>query len=274
MKLFTTVERSLQQNCLITTSTRERPELKKVNIFGGHEYTVTKVANEWNGEWSDKSAKWKTVSDERIKKLNIVKEDGEFWMDIKHFVNYFDDISICYQSANDFAASQNQEESFWTTVCQHGEWIREFTAGGSDKETFYRNPQYLLTIEDPRSNELNDEDSSYPEKSFNTIVGLMQKHSRVLGRGNISVSAAIFPVPAGMDVTQHPMPKSFFDNSKAIKNNYSGMKRETIFNHSLSAGKYVLVPHTWKPQQEAEFFLRVFSEAAITMTCMKQIDEA
>ncbi|XP_058123077.1 calpain-A-like [Anopheles ziemanni] len=294
-ELFTMVERSLQQKCLITAGTHERPELKKVNIFGGHEYTVTKIKpiqddvkficirnpwgeGEWNGPWSDKSTTWKVVSDEKIAKLNVVKEDGEFWMEIKHFVKYFVDISICYQSPNDFAESQNQEESFWTTVCQDGKWIRDRTAGGSDEETFYMNPQYLITLENHMSNDVHMsnevEKSSNSEKSFNTIIGLMQKYGRALGRDDLSIALAIFSVPKGMDLTQRPLPKSFFDNSEAINDTSFVTRREIIFNKSLSAGKYVLVPYTWKPQQEADFFVRVISEGDITLTCMNQIDEA
>ncbi|XP_058123078.1 calpain-A-like [Anopheles ziemanni] len=291
-KLFTMVERSLQQKCLITTGTRKLPELEKVNISGGHEYTVTKIVKsiqhdvelicirnpwgkkEWNGDWSDKSDNWKIVSDEKIRKLNVVKEDGEFWMDIKDFVEYFDDISICYQSPNGFAESRSKEKSSWTTVCQHGKWIRDRTAGGSDEETFYMNPQYLITLENHMSNEVRNKNSIKSGKRFNTIVGLMQKNSRALGRDDLSIALAIFPVPEDMDLTQRPLPKSFFDNNKAINNTSSVADRERIFNKSLSAGKYVLVPYTREAQQEVEFFIRVISEGAITLTCMNQIDEA
>ncbi|XP_058123076.1 calpain-A-like [Anopheles ziemanni] len=290
-ELFTMVQRSLQQNCLIAAGTKKQPGMEKVKIFGGHEYTVTKIkpiqndvklicirnpwgVGEWNGPWSDKSTTWKIVSDEKIAKLNVVKEDGEFWMDVTHFIEYFEGISICYQSPDDFAALQNKKKSSWTTVYQDGKWIRDRTAGGSDKKTFYSNPQYLITLENHMSNEVHNENSSKSGKRFNTIVGLMQKHSRALGRKKYSITLAIFPVPESIDLTQCPLPKRFFDNNKAINNAYLLANREIIFNKSLSAGKYVLVPYTREAQQEAEFFIRVISEGDITLTCMNQIDEA
>ncbi len=35
---------------------------------------------EWNGEWSDRSSKWNSLSDEHRRDLGVVTDaDGEFW---------------------------------------------------------------------------------------------------------------------------------------------------------------------------------------------------
>ena len=96
---------------------RDQEGIKK-GLVGGHAYTITDVlkvvsvgrnnyelvrirnphgANEWTGSWSDQShqiKKWLSANER--KKHNIVDDDddGEFFMEMKDFLKFFNNVSI------------------------------------------------------------------------------------------------------------------------------------------------------------------------------------
>ncbi|KAL4453070.1 hypothetical protein ABPG74_015301 [Tetrahymena malaccensis] len=49
---------------------------------------------EWKGKWSDDSDCWTPELKEQLRVKNI--DDGIFYMDVKDFMKYFDDVCICY----------------------------------------------------------------------------------------------------------------------------------------------------------------------------------
>ncbi|KAF8977866.1 hypothetical protein BGZ46_007066, partial [Entomortierella lignicola] len=85
----------------------EDPE--KHGIQAGHAYSVLKVAEyngerlvhirnpwgeiEWNGDWSDQSEKWTPEAMEALKQED--KNDGQFWMPYRDFLNIFTTIDRC-----------------------------------------------------------------------------------------------------------------------------------------------------------------------------------
>ena len=64
----------------------------------GKEVDLIKLRNpwgckEWNGDWSDKSSKW---TDEIKKQLNFNNsDDGEFYMEFKEYLKFFDKVYTC-----------------------------------------------------------------------------------------------------------------------------------------------------------------------------------
>ncbi len=87
-------------------------------LVGGHAYTLTgasripcqgrlipmfRVRNpwgtgkgEWTGRWSDGAAEWDSVDPDTKERLHIQgRDDGEFWMDLKDYVEFFPNTHIC-----------------------------------------------------------------------------------------------------------------------------------------------------------------------------------
>ncbi|XP_053677997.1 calpain-A-like [Anopheles nili] len=298
--MFEILERSLARKSLVTTGINQdtQDRLKSVNLVSSHEYSVTKVSRfdanllnlghglvpnvrliclrnpwgskEWNGPWSDSSPAWKLVNDEKISELNIVKEDGEFWMGFEDFVTYFDDISICHQCPNDLDELQNRNFP-WEMLCYSGEWKRGSTAGGSDAYSFWRNPQFVITLSANCSNSIKSnslQDDENVDSNTAVIIGLMQKHNRELGTEFLPIRIHVFPIPDHVVVRQRLLSKQFFDEVAPVNGGARfAPEREVVAKYSLPAGRYVVVPHTWKPKLEGEFFLRIFAEGSIVNTC-------
>ena len=51
---------------------------------------------EWLGAWSDNSPLWNEVNPDVRKRLNFQSRgDGEFWMPMKDYMNYFTTTNVC-----------------------------------------------------------------------------------------------------------------------------------------------------------------------------------
>ena len=51
---------------------------------------------EWTGKWSDGSAEWGAVPEDVKDRLQVEgKEDGEFWMELNDYFDYFRDTHVC-----------------------------------------------------------------------------------------------------------------------------------------------------------------------------------
>ena len=111
-------------------ATDRDPELKEVGLCGGHAYSVLSVTEvrlrgsgrverlvrvrnphgvgEWNGDWSDRSAKWSELlaadgaaasdswgspSGGRLERTGA--DDGTFWIDWTHFLMGFSVVEVC-----------------------------------------------------------------------------------------------------------------------------------------------------------------------------------
>ena len=85
-------------------------------LYGGHEYSLLKlelvqnnegkyvelvnIRNPWgkgefNGNWSDSSKMWETITPEKQAKLLVKREDGAFWMCYKDWVTLFSSFDVC-----------------------------------------------------------------------------------------------------------------------------------------------------------------------------------
>jgi calpain len=50
---------------------------------------------EWNGPWSDKSAEWLSIPDEKKEEIGLTVKDGTFWMSYDDFQKHFSRLGIC-----------------------------------------------------------------------------------------------------------------------------------------------------------------------------------
>ncbi|CAL1537331.1 unnamed protein product [Lymnaea stagnalis] len=207
--------------------------------------------NEWRGRWSEWSQEWQQISPDNRAKLGlIVRDDGEFWMDFEDFLGNFDSLDICNVTPD--APLDVQKK--WHTVEFHGRWIENFNAGGRPikEDTHWSNPQYLMKLEDT------DEDE---DRVCSVVVQLMQKdRRRIKQKGEIFlyIGFSIYQKEKGYSL---PLKKDFFDVHKEVYTSGAFLNvRQITKRFSLPPGEYILVPCTWEPNENADFYLRFFFE--------------
>ena len=99
------------------------PGLREVGLCGSHAYSITdartvvaggavarliRIRNphgvgEWNGDWSDRSARWASVVGQGLERTGV--DDGTFWMDFTHFLMGFSRVDVCVAAREPRAAS-------------------------------------------------------------------------------------------------------------------------------------------------------------------------
>ncbi|XP_032402532.1 calpain-A-like [Xiphophorus hellerii] len=240
-------------------------------LVPGHAYTVTGLKQlqsqetevnlvrlwnpwghgEWNGDWSDKSPLWRSVSTKDREKCLTVENDGEFWMSLEDCCRYYTNIEICGMRP-DFL--DEEPACHWKTSMYENRWVAGTTAGGyiNHTETFWTNPQYRINV-------CGKTDSS---QTRNTLVSLMQKsdkRNRHLAQ-LFFIGFIIFEVSEKDEKRAGKFPASFFSSHRPVAQTRKLMKsREVTEFLTLKPGEYVIVPCTDEPNQTASFLLTIFS---------------
>uniref|UniRef100_A0AAY4AAV8 Calpain 9 n=1 Tax=Denticeps clupeoides TaxID=299321 RepID=A0AAY4AAV8_9TELE len=228
--------------------------LEEVN-YRGQTVRLIRVRNpwgqvEWNGKWSDDSREWTLIDKaEKARLMQNSLDDGEFWMEFEDFKANYDRVEICNLSPD---ALTDDTSKAWETNLFEGSWIRGTTAGGCRNfiDTFWTNPQFKLALEDVDG-----------DNKSSVIIALMQKNRRKLRKEGLdleTIGFAVYDAPKGED----HLSKDFFryNPSKARSRTYINT-REVSERFELAPGKYLLVPTTFQPNKEADFLVRIFSEA-------------
>uniref|UniRef100_A0A4W6DIR7 Calpain catalytic domain-containing protein n=1 Tax=Lates calcarifer TaxID=8187 RepID=A0A4W6DIR7_LATCA len=235
-----------------------------MNVFG-HAYTVTgvkqvkgKLVNlvrlwnpwgkgEWNGNWSDRSPLWQTVSADDREMCLSVNDDGEFWMTIQDFCEFYTDLDVC-SLCPDFLDGNSCR---WKSSMYEGRWVAGTTAGGcmNNRDSFWTNPQYRVKI----NNQYTHKDG---EK--NMLVSLMQKPDKRNRRlvQNLHIGFSVFEVK-----TRGKFPASFFHTHAPVAQTKTYMNaREVMEFLMLKPGEYLIVPSTFRPNETASFILTIHSK--------------
>ena len=288
--LFQILEKGFQRKSMIGcsidpdplfSSTQKNPQ----GLVCGHAYSITKTVvvnfpsndgsskipllrvrnpwgneTEWNGAWCDKSPEWQVIPEETKIEIGLTFDnDGEFWINLPDFFKYFATVEICNLGPEAFIEDQGFEEKRdWFIDVFEGQWVTGISAGGnrSNDESFYRNPQYVITFED------SGEESECEKCSV--VVALMQKNRRSKHLENLVIGFYIYQL-SDEDLDKKPQPKDFFNNHLPVaKSQAFNNLRETTFRFSFLPGKYLIVPTTYKPDYEGDFLIRVFSESEYT----------
>ncbi|XP_028294594.1 calpain-1 catalytic subunit-like isoform X2 [Gouania willdenowi] len=242
----------------------------------GHAYTVTgveqvttnrgKVVNlvrlwnpwgkgEWNGDWSDRSPLWQTVTPEKRLICLSIEDNGEFWMTVDDFCSFYSDLDICGMSP-DFL---DRNSSRWWTLSYEGQWVAGTTAGGcgNNTDSFWTNPQYPIEI---RAEQFD----SNCEK--NLLVSLLQKHDK-RNRHQVQnhyIGLYIFEVKEKYQPGMGKFPASFFSSHAPVAQSKSYRNsREVMEFLFLTPGHYVIVPSTYDPNKTASFLLTLYSKDEI-----------
>ncbi|KAI5102356.1 hypothetical protein C0J45_7708 [Silurus meridionalis] len=236
-------------------------------LVAGHAYTITGVTmvtsngnqvqlvrlfnpwgnTEWNGNWSDRSQTWMTISEEERKKYTNVVEDGEFWMSMEDFCKCYCQLDICNYSG---AFLDGSSESHWNLVMHEGRWLAGSSAGGcmAYKDTFWSNPQFLVKITD-----INKACEPATSQGPNMLVSLMQipdQRNRRLTR-NLPLGFSIFKANS-----RRGSIASYSNLVHATKDSKSLFNPREITDYvKLDPGEYVIVPYTSRPNKTASFIL-------------------
>uniref|UniRef100_T1IP60 Calpain catalytic domain-containing protein n=1 Tax=Strigamia maritima TaxID=126957 RepID=T1IP60_STRMM len=241
---------------LVTGHAYSVTDKKEVSV-NGRKFDLIRVRNpwgshvEWKGAWSDNSEEWKLLPYDDRRRMGMVnRDDGEFWMEFRDFVRNFHAVEICNLTADALV----DPPKTWSTSIVHGQWVKDHSAGGRLRyDTFWKNPQIRLRVED------HDEDAD-DQASF--VVELLQKDrrsSKQLGLENLTIGFVIYAV---LPSTPMPLTRNYFyyNQPTGEVNSYINA-RAVVQRFTLKPGEYIIVPTTWSPNEEAEFTIRVFSEA-------------
>ena len=235
-------------------------------------------SKEWNGAWSDGSPEWASLSERQKAKLGLVlKDDGEFWITFDDFCEHFSTLNTC----SVVNTTLLNLEKTWVVTSFHYAWA-SVTAGGCKNEpTYMNNPQFVL----------------HHQSGGEVIIGLAQMDSRAqthLGKENYSVGLQILRVEENRRFrlakalptvartsyinTREVVLKTFLPRGelKACKLEIfafsrcakfllgvgcwlnDGLKCWVVGLNPRGAGRYVIIPTTFQPQQETSFLLRIF----------------
>lgn len=277
--LFQIIRKALKTKSLVTCSTKSDfgsgEIVASTNVVKNHAYSligaeeisyrgdtvqVVRMRNpwgykEWNGVWSDNALEWNEVDPEVKAQLHLQCDDGETWMPFSSFLVEFYRVEICHLNLDDVCCSKIHK---WCLTGFNGKWISGVNAGGCKRNlTFWTNPQFRITLED--SNE--DCKGESGEPLCTVLVSLMQKERRRKKGGDLlTIGYYIYKVPK-QNLTDLQLGKDFFKKNKdAARVDFYKNEREVSNRFLLPVGNYVIIPTTYSPCEEADFFLRVFSE--------------
>ncbi|XP_059096640.1 calpain-9-like isoform X3 [Tigriopus californicus] len=247
-------------------------EAQRKGLQARHAYTLTKVveirssnvragiplvrlrnphgnSKEWRGDWSDDDRNWKAIPSNMRKTLGLTfEDDGEFYMSFRDFLKYFGELEICHLTPEALDVGDNERK--FDVFHFLGEWKRNFSAGGCGNEgmnAFAMNPQFFINLSDP---DPYDEETQCP-----MIVSLCQRQK------TRKTEHAI-----GFKVYQCDLDTKTLDE-RYLKTHNSMERTDTFINLRelskrmvLPAGRYCIIPCTFKRGDEGEFLLRIFVE--------------
>jgi len=267
--------------CSIEAKPNEIEAKLNNGLIKGHAYTITGVRKvtargkdvelirvrnpwgnerEWNGAWSDESNEWKLLSDSEKKAMELsYDDDGEFWMSFSDFCSQYTKIEVCMLSPD---SAGDSDKKCWEMQINQGTWQTHVSAGGCRNfpDSFYINPQYVVKLEDP------DDDEDVDNCTI--VIGLIQKGRRKqkrVGAQNLTIGFSVYKLEDDKDeYTQDGrLNKDYFlyHKSHARSHNFVN-SREVTGRFSFEPGEYVIIPSTFKANEEGDFILRLFSEKA------------
>lgn len=280
---FKLLRKAQDRQSLMCCSIEAKPneiEAKLDNgLVKGHAYTLTSINSvsvrgqdvelvrvrnpwgnerEWTGAWSDGSSEWKSISEDEKKKLNLsYDDDGEFWMGFSDFCANFTRVEVCMLSPD---SAGDSDRKSWEMQINLGSWQQHVSAGGCRNfpDTFYLNPQYRITLEDP------DDDDDVDNCTI--VIGVIQKGRRKqkrVGAQNLTIGFSIYKLDDDKDeyIEDDRMSKDFFLYHKSFARSENFVNaREVTGRFSLPPGEYVILPSTFKSGEQGDFIMRMFSE--------------
>ncbi|KAF7657388.1 hypothetical protein LDENG_00028110 [Lucifuga dentata] len=276
--LFHIIRKALDRGSLLgcsidITSAADSEAITYSKLVKGHAYSVTgaeqvefrgetvqliRIRNpwgqvEWTGAWSDDSREWRYVSDEDRARLSNRSEDGEFWMSFSDFLRQYSRLEICNLTPD----ALKDEYKKWAESEFEDTWRCDVSAGGCRNypNSFWMNPQFVIKLDEV------DDDPDDGEEGCTVIVGLMQKNKRrkrKMGQDMETIGFAIYEYSGKRQV--HLKRNFFMHNASAARSETFINLREVSNRFCLPPGEYLIVPSTFEPNKNGDFYVRVFTE--------------
>lgn len=122
-KIWEKIKEVKDNNGIICTSTRNGDEINEKGLISGYTYSIVfykevendrhvkicllKLRNDlgganWNGDWSEESVYWNDHIRKQITPENMELKEGEFYICLEDFVNYFSRTDLCHLIFNGF----------------------------------------------------------------------------------------------------------------------------------------------------------------------------
>ncbi|XP_074502608.1 calpain-2 catalytic subunit-like [Sebastes fasciatus] len=277
--LFKIIKKALDRGSLLgcsidITSSSDSEAVTYRKLVKGHAYSLTgadqveyrgdrvelvRIRNpwgqvEWNGAWSDKSSEWRYVSDDDRARLTNREEDGEFWMSYTDFLRQYSRLEICNLTPD---ALTGDEFKKWAESEFEETWRRGVSAGGCRNfpNSFWMNPQFVIKLEEV------DDDPDDGEEGCTFIVGLMQKNRRAMRKMGQDMETVGFAIYEYYGQKQVHLKKNFFLRNSSAARSETFINLREVSNHiNLPPGEYLIIPSTFEPNKNGDFYVRVFSE--------------
>jgi len=215
---------------------------------------------EWNGAWSDNAPEWNYVSQEQRQQMQVeFRQDGEFWMSFDDFYQEFQQMENCNlgpavmdEIANMTGVAEASQSS-WTECQADGGWsVAARTAGGCRNymDSFPNNPQYAAVFSVGQNTVEQDGKAT-------VITAVLQKYRRelrVVGLDSLAIGFTVYELP-----DQQRVDRNYLERARVVaKNPVFTNTREVTARFRVPPGSYVIIPSTYKPDEEAEFLMRVY----------------
>jgi len=231
---------------------------------------------EWEGDWSDKSPLWDSISAEQKQKLGYrALDDGEFWIEYSNVLHLFAQIDWCIGvQLNQTKLGQQAKQLTINTY--YGSWNKaKGTAGGANNPA--QCPQYLAFVGNPDAN-----------WDFDLLIALQQK-TALSTTFNLSFGYRVYWVedPTFQRwklVDGFRFGPDFFEaeENKLIRTAGTAygaqgitaykFGRDVTDRFKVKAGTYLIVPSAEQPNVEADFVLRVWNDELTPIGIVQRIE--
>ncbi|XP_072551029.1 calpain-12 [Salminus brasiliensis] len=260
---------------------------------------------EFCGPWSDKCKDWDgiDIAEKNRIRLNI-EEDGEFWIGVEDFCKLYDTVELCSVNPDSDAGEDSDAASVsdWSLTSHKGSWVPMCSAGGSRKypRTFWKNPQFHLVLsqQDVEDVEVDDDDVDVGDdddsgsaavksvtekqkekmKKCTVLVELLQKDRRQKDKVNFlniafhiykySFSPCVPPSPPSLWLQDSTgsFDQQFFSANPLVSRSGPYKNARAVWRKvHLDPGHYIILPSTLRPNQQGEFFLRIYAKKGNTL---------
>uniref|UniRef100_A0A3B4CPE6 Calpain 12 n=1 Tax=Pygocentrus nattereri TaxID=42514 RepID=A0A3B4CPE6_PYGNA len=232
------------------------------------EVLLVRLRNPWGfvefcGPWSDKCNDWDGIDSAEKTRIHLnIEEDGEFWIGMEDFCRMFDTVELCSVNPDSDAGEDGDAAgaSDWSLTSHKGSWVPMCSAGGSRKypRTFWKNPQFHLVL-----SQQDVEDHKEKMKKCTMLVELLQKDRRQKDKINFFYIA--FHIFKLQDSTGS-FDEQFFSANPLVSRSGPYKNSRAVWRKvHLDPGHYVVMPSTQRPNQQGEFFLRIYAKKGNTL---------
>uniref|UniRef100_A0A0R3VTJ8 Calpain catalytic domain-containing protein n=1 Tax=Taenia asiatica TaxID=60517 RepID=A0A0R3VTJ8_TAEAS len=195
----------------------------------------------WKGAYSEGSQEWEDLSVRDRSRIGlVVSTESEFWIPLSAMVKYFTGAIIARLPKTGIFGP-------WSLAGYNGIWRAENSGGSLEfRSSFLQNPQYMFEMT-----------KETPEE---VLISLNRKYTWDLERQAIieetsppAIGFALLEVESNREVRAHLLSMCTVVGLHAAKRH-----RAVFGRYRLARGRYVLVPFLQEPQQEADYYLRIF----------------